>query len=114
MAPICHGSKKRFVPLNDQGRVIGESHHRAKLTDIEVELILTMMEARDEVVRKCQDAGMNSRATQKYLTRLQLSQRCVADLFGVSRRLIRDIYDGTVRGQVPREWKPAAHAMLIS
>ena len=35
-------SSRRAVSVNDQGMVIGQDHHRAKLTDHEVDLIIEL------------------------------------------------------------------------
>ena len=34
----------KLVPRNDKGKIIGEQHHRARLTDADVELILWLRE----------------------------------------------------------------------
>ena len=37
-------AKDKFIGVNDEGRRVGEHHHRAKLTDEEVELIRQLAE----------------------------------------------------------------------
>ncbi len=66
--------KLALVPVNERGYTIGERHHRAKLTDHEVELIAQLL-----------DDGM--------------SERPVAHKFEISRRLVRDIKSGRCRAQ---------------
>jgi len=70
-----------LVFVNDKGRRIGEGHHRAKLADSDVDLVLYL-----------RDAG--------------LSYQAIADKFddipgGVSRFTIRDLIKGRRRAQTP-------------
>lgn len=37
-------AKRTFIGVNDDGRRVGESHHRAKLSDEEIELIRQLRE----------------------------------------------------------------------
>jgi len=67
-------AKTKLVPVNERGYTIGERHHRAKLTDHDVELIVQLL-----------DDGM--------------SERRVAEKFDISRRLVRDIKSGRCRAQ---------------
>lgn len=69
MVSVNKSARNRMVAINDRGRVIGEDHHRAKLTAHDVELI-----------RALGDEGM--------------SQQQRAEKFEVSRRTIRDIDSG--------------------
>lgn len=69
-------AKRRLtlVPVNARGYRIGEQHHRAKLSDHDIELIHELL-----------DGGM--------------TQRLVAQKFEVSRSSIRDIRNGRNRSQ---------------
>lgn len=78
---------KRFLAANEAGHVIGEDHHRAKLTDGDVDLILEL------------------RFTWK------LTYPAIAAKFddvpgGISRSTVRDICLGRRRGQVAHSFKP--------
>lgn len=70
-----------LVPVTDRGYVIGEQHHRAKLSDHDVELVLSLLEE-----------GM--------------AQRIIAEKFECSRRTIRDIAKGRTRGRAPDGYRP--------
>lgn len=64
----------RIVAVNDIGRRIGQDHHNAKLTDADVELLLTMNEE-------------------------GWGYRRLAAKFEVSKSLTRDIIKCKLRGQ---------------
>lgn len=70
----------RMVGLNEQGRRVGDSHHNAKLTDAEVELMLAM-----------HADGWGYRR--------------LAAKFEVSKSLVRYICKGRWRGQVATVWR---------
>lgn len=65
----------RMIAINDIGRRVGDSHHNAKLSDHDVELLLAM---------HVEGWGY----------------RTLAAKFEVSKSLVRKICKGTVRGQV--------------
>lgn len=71
---------KRNIAINELGRRIGETHHNARSTNGEVELLLTMHE----------DGW---------------GYRRLAAKFEVSKSLVRDIVKGRRRGQTPCGWK---------
>ena len=78
----------KMIPRNDKGRVIGEQHHRARLTDDEVDLIL-------------------------YLRSQGLTHREIADKFDdggfkPSRETVRDICLGHRRSQIATTYTPSA------
>lgn len=80
-----NGMRKKLIAVNNAGYRIGESHHRAKLTDEDVALILALRAAGlsyGEIARKW-DAGV-----------------CI------SRSTVRDICLGRIRGQYPDRYKP--------
>ena len=69
-----------LVPVNERGYRIGEAHHRAKLSDHDVELIHELIEA-------------------------GVTQRQIAFKFEVSRSTIRDIHSGRCRSQSAARFK---------
>lgn len=80
-------AKRRLVGINEIGKRVGESHHRAKLTDEDVELIHALREA-------------------------GLTQQAIAGKFdvapgGISRSTVRDVLSGRIRAQHPVVHKPA-------
>ena len=79
MVGVNQRAKNRLLAVNDRGYVVGEQHHRAKLDDHDVELILAL-----------RAEGM--------------PQKLVAEKFEVSRRTVRDIESGKTRAQVPTAW----------
>lgn len=74
MVSVQKNAKRRLLAVNDRGFRIGEDHHRAKLTNHEVDLTLELL-----------DAG--------------LSERQVAEKMEMSRRWVRDIKSGRRRCQ---------------
>lgn len=75
----------KLVLVNATGKRIGEDHHRAKLTNKDIDLVL-------------------------YLREAGLSYKAIADKFddvagGISRTTIRDILKGRRRAQVPAATK---------
>lgn len=68
------------LAINEAGRRIGDSHHRAKLTDHEVEQVLQLH-------------------TEGY------GYRKMATMFDVSKSTIRSIVTGRCRAQFPASWK---------
>lgn len=74
--------KRVMVPVNDKGFAIGEKHHRARLTDQDVEWILELHF----------DHG--------------LSYKTLAEKFDCGRMTIADICTGKTRAQIPSAYKP--------
>ena len=70
----------RTVGVNDIGRRVGDSHHNAKLTDGDVELLLAL---------HAEGWGY----------------RRLAAKFEISKRHVRDIINGKRRGQVATTWR---------
>lgn len=79
MVSIQKGAKRRMLAVNERGYVVGEQHHRAKLTDHEVTLVLELL-----------DGGM--------------SERLVAEKMEISRRTVRDYKAARTRAQTPYRW----------
>ena len=68
------------VAVNEIGRRVGDSHHNAKLTNHEVELLLVMHQE-----------GMGYRR--------------LSAAFEVSKSLVRNIVKGRARCQAPSAWR---------
>lgn len=66
----------RIALVNDRGRPIGEDHHRAKLTNHDVDLVLSLLAE-------------------------GLSYSVIAEKFEISKSMVRHIAKGTKRWQVP-------------
>lgn len=75
---------KRRVYFNEIGYRVGESHHNAKLTDIEVDALI-------------RDRGPEDAPT------MSLSQ--LAKRYGLSKSGVKGILDGNRRGQLKTFWK---------
>lgn len=71
---------QRALAVNDIGRRVGDSHHNAKLTDAEVDLLLSL---------HAEGWGY----------------RRLAAKFEISKSLARKICKGTVRNQVATAWR---------
>ena len=74
-------SSKQVVGVNDRGIRVGESHHRAKLTDNEVDRIVEYWES-----------GM-------------YSYKRLSEMFEVSKATIGHIVTGRRRAQRPTQWR---------
>lgn len=94
-----------MLAVNDRGYVIGEQHHRAKLTDHDVELILDLLDAREVLLAEYRKVGLSHGQVHKALAKAQLSEAGIAGKFEVSRRTIRDLRDGRRRNQTPTDWR---------
>jgi len=73
--------KYKMVFVNDRGKRIGQDHHRAKLTDSDIDLIFEL-----------RDAG---------LSYLEIAGKFDDIEGGISRSTIRDIIKGRRRAQLP-------------
>lgn len=78
---------KKIVAVNAAGYRIGEGHHRAKLTDADIDLILYL---RDEGLSYAEIAAKFD------------------DGMTVSKSTVRDICLGRIRAQLPDRYKPGA------
>lgn len=72
---------RRVVQVNERGRLVGESHQNAKLTDAQVDQIRELRE-------------------DKSMSYVQLAR-----LFGVPKSTIADICKYRRRAQTPARWK---------
>jgi len=70
----------RTIAVNAKGRRVGDSHHNARLTDAEVDRLLTLREE-------------------------GWGYRKLAATFEVSKTLVRNICNGKARCQVPTHWR---------
>lgn len=75
-------SGRALIPVTNRGYVLGEQHHRAKLTDDDVRLILAL-----------RAEGM--------------AQHEIATKFECSRRTVRDIEAGKIRCTTPDGYQQA-------
>jgi len=71
---------RRVIGVNEVGARVGESHHNAKLTDAEVDMLLQLREE-------------------------GWGYRRLAAMFDVSKRTVRGYCAGQRRCQVPARWK---------
>lgn len=71
----------KLVFVNDRGKRIGEDHHRAKLTDADIDLVFELREAG--------------------LSYLEIASKFDDIEGGISRSTIRDILKGRRRAQMP-------------
>ncbi len=95
----------KFVAINENGKRMGESHGRAKLTDHDVELIQSLLEARDLLLVEYTKVGLARGFVHRVLNEKQLSYAWIAEKFEVSKSLIKGIHDGKVRARPAVRWK---------
>ncbi len=75
----------KLIAVNARGHRVGESHHRAKLSDADVDLILYL-----------RDAGLTYAAIAAKFD----------DGISISKSTVRDICLGRIRAQHPDRFKP--------
>ena len=75
----------KLVFVNDRGKRIGQDHHRAKLTDADIDLIFELREAG--------------------LSYLEIAGKFDDIEGGISRSTVRDILKGRRRAQLPAATK---------
>lgn len=92
-----------WIKLNERGRRIGESHPRAILSDHEVELLLELLIARDELLEAM--AGQRQAVIDAKLFEEQLSYTQLSIKFEVHRQSIAKIARGERRCQTPCEYR---------
>lgn len=75
----------KLVAINEQGKRIGETHHRAKLSDADVDCILELRAAGLSfgAIASKWDAGVT-----------------------ISKSTVRDICTGRIRAQTPDSYRP--------
>jgi hypothetical protein len=84
---------------------MGEGHGRAKFSDHDVGLILSLLDARNDAIEVGLAAGMSPSVLAAHLLALQLSYRWIAIKMECSKRYVRDLDKGRVRSLVPHRWK---------
>ena len=77
--------ERRRLAVNDKGYRIGETHHRAKLTDADVDLILEL-----------RDAGLTYAAIAAKWD----------DGVTISKSTVRDVCKGRIRAQRASKYRP--------
>ncbi len=70
----------------------GEKHHKAVLTNHEVELLRDMLDERDACVRDWEALGYTKQVIHDLLRRHRLSLAALAQTFEVSRSCVYGIY----------------------
>jgi len=84
MNPAGKISPTARIGVNEAGYRVGESHHRAKLSDADIELVL-------------------------YLREAGLTHRAIAEKFDdgvtISKTTVRDICSGRIRAQAPYAYR---------
>lgn len=95
----------RRVGLNERGIRVGETHHRAKFSDHDIELIVALLDARNDAIETGKAAGMSTSMLQAHLVALQLSYRWIAIKMECSKSQVKAVADGRVRGQAAVKWK---------
>jgi hypothetical protein len=95
----------RLVAVNAAGHRIGEGHHRAILTDHEVDLMLALLDEREALLERCQREGRTRSQTDKELNVCRLSFGMLAIAFEVSKAAVVAIHRGDRRGQITAGWK---------
>jgi len=74
-------TQRKVVAVNEKGAPIGEGHHRAKLTDQDIEWILELHHEHG------------------------LGYGTLAVKFEVSKSTVRDVIKGRIRAQIPAAYK---------
>ncbi len=95
----------RFVPINEKNRRIGESHGRAKFSDHDVELIFSLLDARNDAIETGLAAGMSPSVLNAHLNALQLSYRWIAIKMECNKTYVKKLADSTRRCQTAVRWK---------
>lgn len=89
---FCMG--KTQVAVNGRGYRIGETHHRAKLTDAEIETILEL-----------RDAGLTYAAIAAKWDEVETVNGVELPGKRISKSTVRDVLKGRIRGQLPERYK---------
>lgn len=95
----------KLVAINELGRRIGETHGRAKLSNHDVELMLSLLDCRALLLAEYRKVGLSRRELEMALHSAQLSYSGIAAKFEVSKSQVRWIAIGSQRGQVAARWK---------
>jgi hypothetical protein len=95
----------KLVAINEDGRSIGEHHGRAKLTDHDVELIVSLLECREMLITEYLKVGLTRREIERSLHVAQMSYAGIAGKFEISKSHVRNIALGAQRSQIAVRWK---------
>lgn len=93
MCPKEIPPNQKLIAVNEKGLRIGETHHRAKFSDADIDLI-----------RELHEPTLNHDGT----TSPGLSYSLIADKMGCSKSTVRDIIKCRRRFQFAARWKRAA------
>lgn len=102
----------KLVAVNELGKVIGEGHGRAKLTDHDIELIQSLLECREMLIVEYMKVGLTRGEVCRALHTAQLSYKGIADKFEINKSHVRHIANGTLRGQYAVRWKKVETACI--
>ena len=94
-----------LVAVADTGHRMGEGHGLAKLSDRDVELIVSLLEIRADLTRSSLESGMSPSQVDRLLCDRQLSYRWIGWKFDVNKTCVKKIADGRIRGGVAAGWK---------
>lgn len=76
---------------------IGEAHHRAKLTDHDVDLMRDLLDERRALITRCRAAGDGQGAIERALRDSGLSFASIAFKFEVSKSYVRAVDTWRIR-----------------
>ena len=93
----------KIVKLNEKGRRIGDSHPKATLSDHEVDLLLELLIARDEVLEAM--LGVKQSEIDAALHEEQLSYTQLGIKFEIHRQTVAKIARGERRCQTPSSYR---------
>ena len=93
------------IKVNERGCRIGDSHPRAVLSDHEVELLIELLNCRDEIIEHLEEKGCAKAEIDTVLCEKQLSYRWLGIKFEVHRQSIAKINRGERRCQTPSDYK---------
>jgi hypothetical protein len=91
----------KLVKTNEAGRRIGDSHPRAKLSDHEIELLAELLEARQAMIDRLTEGGAKPHVVGLLLEANDLSFRCLAIKFEISKSHVAHVAAGRRRCQSP-------------
>lgn len=96
---------KRSVGINAIGRRVGESHHNAKLTDHDVDLIREFLDERERFTKEMTAAGYGQEQIRHAVAWQKLDIRSIAAKFEVAPSTVQSIHTCQRRGQIPVKFK---------
>jgi hypothetical protein len=95
----------KLVAVNHQGMRMGEDHGKAKLSNRDVELILSLLECREMLIAEYTKVGLARPQIERSLHTAQLSFAGIGEKFEVGKSQIRRIWLGEQRGIQAERWK---------